>query len=111
MFSASTPRPDSQLAAYLRTHPASDHYPTFEEIHATLFHTNTSIYTGFQPLPPIAYGGGVRATTLNFIRSLVYRPVHFMVEVGSFVGSSATMFGKHLLAPDGLLLCIGVHAV
>lgn len=110
MFSASTLHPDRQLASYLRNHKASQHYPTFQEVHRTLFHTDISIYHGFQPLAPVPFRGGVRPATIDFLRSKLTRPVQLMVEVGSFVGSSAAMFGKHLLQnvtePHGLLLCI-----
>lgn len=107
MFSARTARPDKQLASYMLQHPAEQHYPTYQEIHQALFHTETSIYAGFQPLPSMWYGGGVTQDTIAFLRSQLQRPVKFMVEVGSFLGNSATMFGKHLLEPhEGLLLCI-----
>ncbi|KAK9810621.1 hypothetical protein WJX73_005156 [Symbiochloris irregularis] len=110
MFSAHTHHPDRQLASYLRHHNTSAHYPTFQEIHKTLFHTDISIYHGFQPLAPVPFKGGVRPATIEFLRSMLKRPVQFMVEVGSFIGSSAALFGKHLLQnasePHGLLLCI-----
>lgn len=64
-------------------HPAEQHYPTYQEIHQALFHTETSIYAGFQPLPSMWYGGGVTQDTIAFLRSQLQRPVKFMVEVGN----------------------------
>lgn len=111
MFRAENLRPDAQLAAFLAAHPAQRHYPTYEELHQVLFHTRINIYSNFRTnLPPIHYGGGVGPATVEFLKGRLDRPVRFMVEVGSFVGSSAAIFAKHLLHgsadSSALLLCI-----
>ena len=87
VFTATTRDPDHQLAGFLRSHRASNHYPTFEELHRTLFHTNTSIYGDFDASAPIEYASQVTEGTAAFLASKLTKPVHFMVEVGSYVGN------------------------
>lgn len=110
MFTAKVSSPDSQLAVYLEATKPTRHYPTFPELLNTMYHTQTSIYANFTSpdLPEMAvYNGGTTQHTVEFLSELHPEPIKFMLEVGSFIGSSATNFGKFLRQSGaGLLLCI-----
>lgn len=61
MFTARVANPDPQLTSYLELHKVHRHYPDFQELLETLYHTKKSIYDAAHQIiihnwgPPCAY--------------------------------------------------------
>jgi len=109
MFTARVANPDPQLTSYLELHKVHRHYPDFQELLETLYHTEKSIYDDFTlpvDMAPAGYNGRTTQTTVAHLQELHKGPIKFMVEVGSFVGRSAARFGRLVNEHGGALFCI-----
>ncbi|PSC69003.1 histidine triad nucleotide-binding 3 [Micractinium conductrix] len=110
MFTARVSMSNYFLDDFLENHKPHPHYPAFQELVSTLHHSQDSPYKGFQlpaDMPEFEYGmTHVTQASLNFLATLHPEPVKFMIEVGSFVGNSAALFGGRVAQHGGTLLCI-----
>jgi hypothetical protein len=107
-FSASTDA-DQQLQNTITTNKFEYKKPTYTEISNTLFRCN-NMYDNYKPLEenitPMPYPAHITEKTINSIINILgYKPT-FGVEVGSFIGSSATILGNLVKESNGTLLCI-----
>ena len=96
------------------------HYPTCQSLHSTLFDQAfpklpkaPSLYDEFKSAhhPPSMleskYGhSGVSDATFAWVQKELGREISFFVEVGSFHGNSASVWGRNIKG-KGVLLCIG----
>lgn len=103
-FSADTIA-DKQLAEFVSSHSLKQIRPTFSEVSSRLFRVK-SPYEYYQRkvlTPPMKYPAHISDKTLD---SLNLSNGAVGVEVGSFIGSSAKLFGNSLKNINGLLICV-----
>lgn len=106
-FSAKT-LADPQLARFIETHDLQKIKPTFKDICNRLFGCDNP-YHAYRPelLPsPMSYTPHIGPATLGAIEAALGRRPSFGLEVGSFIGSSATILGSWLRETGGTLMCI-----
>jgi hypothetical protein len=107
-FSAETDA-DNQLKSVIEQNNFIEHIPTFEEISKLLFGCE-NLYDNYKDNEdlnePMYYPAHIGINTIDTINNLLgYKP-KCGVEVGSFIGSSATILGNLLKENNGVLLCI-----
>ena len=88
MFAAKVSHPDPQLSGFLRLQKIHPHYPSFDELLHTIYHTNRSVYSDFtlpteMPEAPY-YPGQTSSLTTDFLAQLHPEPIKFMLEVGGW---------------------------
>ena len=111
-LTARTANPDGQLRQLIAEREGKSQalVPTKELIERDLGRSWSSTYGAYTPasdLPPqMAYEAHVSDATLSYVRECVGAPIRAMLEVGSFVGSSAVLFGRNVQADGGFLLCV-----
>jgi len=108
LWFSSTTRADNQLNSVINTNKYERIVPTFEIINNHLFKCN-NVYENHkirELASPIGYSAHIGQATLNMIETLLGKRPKFGIEVGSFIGSSATILGNYLKQNEGVLLCI-----
>lgn len=86
--------------------------PTWQQVHKTLFPESKNIYDEYEPpklLNVAKYDGAFASPDdLHWMFSTYGKAPQFVLEVGTFVGSSAIKIGKHLRGrnEDAMLLCV-----
>ena len=106
-FSAKT-LADPQLARFIGSNDLTRIKPTFRDISRRLFGCDNP-YHAYTPelLPaPMPYTPHIGPKTLAAIEAALGRKPSFGVEVGSFIGNSATILGSWLRETNGTLMCI-----
>lgn len=106
-FSAKT-LADPQLTNFINANDLKRTKPTFKDISNRLFGSDNP-YHGYRPqlLPaPMQYTAHIGPLTLGAIEAFLGRKPTLGVEVGSFIGNSATIIGSWLRETNGTLLCV-----
>lgn len=106
-FSAQT-MADGQLAHLINKNDFPRTKPSFLAISNRLFRVD-SPYHDYQPLnlvAPMNYPSHIGEKTLQAITAALGTKPTLGVEVGSFVGSSATVLGRWLKQDQGTLICV-----
>lgn len=108
LWFSSTTKADAQLQSVIDTKKFEEVYPSFKDINNHLFRCD-NLYTNYvvpELKDSMAYPAHIGVATLNALKNLLGRMPRFGVEVGSFIGSSATFLGNYMKRFDGVLLCI-----
>jgi len=106
-FSAKT-LADPQLAHFINSNDLIRTKPTFKDVCNRLFGCSNP-YHGYQPrlLPsPLPYRAHIGPRTLGAIEGALGRRPAFGIEVGSFIGNSATILGTWMRETNGALMCV-----
>ncbi|MFD1328048.1 class I SAM-dependent methyltransferase [Mycoplana ramosa] len=106
-FSAKT-LADPQLARFIESNDLKKTKPTFKDVCNRLFGCDNP-YHAYKPelLPsPMPYTAHIGPKTLGAIEMLLGRKPNLGVEVGSFIGGSATILGSWLRETGGTLMCV-----
>lgn len=106
-FSCST-NPDKQLRNFKNENQTIYKYPSFAEISFDLFGVKNmySEKKTTENINVMPYPAHIGPKTIKKVESLLGREPKFGIEVGSFIGSSATIWGNFMKKNNGALLCI-----
>jgi predicted O-methyltransferase YrrM len=106
-FSAKT-MADSQLQQLISTNNFEKIKPNFKQISNRLFRTDNPYhsYERKNLCKAMSYPAHIGDKTINAIITLLNGVPKFGVEVGSFIGSSATILGNMMKQNDGVLMCV-----
>ena len=99
---------DPQLKRFIDSNDLPRIKPTFKDICNRLFGCDNP-YHSYTPelLPaPMPYTPHIGPKTLQAIEHALGRKPSFGIEVGSFIGSSATVIGSWMRETGGTLLCV-----
>lgn len=106
-FTAST-MPDPQLFSVIAEGGFTRKVPTFREACLQLFRVE-NVYQSYRRvdlIPQMEYPAHIGNNTLAMLSSRLGRAPKFGVEVGSFIGSSASVLGEIMRTNEGVLLCV-----
>lgn len=99
---------DTQLASYVQSNSTTNRNPNYVDICRTLFGSD-DVYTNFEygeRRNQMYYPSHIGSNTLNKIVEYLGRMPKLGIEVGSFIGSSATVLGSLMRLSGGVLICV-----
>lgn len=99
---------DMQLSSYIQTHDLNNRNPNYNEICRTLFGCD-DVYQNFEygeRRNQMDYPSHIGSKTINKIVEHLGRMPILGIEVGSFIGSSATILGNLMRISGGVLICV-----
>lgn len=100
--------PDPQLKHFINSENITPSKPNFKEVSRRLFGCD-NLYDAYRPelMPsPMSYNPHIGQNTLNALEGVLGHRPTFGVEVGSFIGGSATLLGTWMRESGGTLLCV-----